>query len=221
MPRPDDGTRPPRHAFVRLAEGWQRQLRTPLPDSDRQRIEAWRLTARPLVVARGEPADAADVVRLGLALPDKTRLGFGVTTAAVIGVRPPPTLDEVMTAAPPSWTEALRSAVAIGRHHQVTVGVYGSLAWQALTGLAYLRAGSDVDLLLMASQWGALMDVSAALAAVDGSPRLDGEALLPDGAAVAWRELAGVPTRLLLKGRAGICLARFTDVRAQFIARAA
>lgn len=221
MPRPDDGTRPPRHAFVRLVDGWQRRLRTPLPQAEQACIEQWRAAGHPFVVARGEAADAADVVRLGLALPDRTRLGFAVASAAVAGVQPPPPLDAVMPAAPPSWTETLRSAAAIGRHHQVTIGVYGSLAWQALTGLAYLRSGSDVDLLLMASRWGALMDVIAALAAVDGPPRLDGEALLPDGAAVAWRELAGAPERLLLKGRSGICLARFTEVRAQFIARAA
>ena len=161
------------------------------------------------------------MVRLGLALPDKTRLGFGVTTPAMIEVRPPPTLGEVMPAALPPWAEALRTVDAIARHRHVTVGVYGSLAWQALTGLAYLRAGSDVDLLLTTSQWGALMDVITALAAVESPPRLDGEALLPDSAAVAWRELAGAPERLLVKGRTGVRLVRHADVRGQFMARAA
>lgn len=209
-----------RHAFVRLAGEWHRRLRGPLPEADRTRIEQWRSAGRPFVVARGEAVDGEEMIRLGLALPDKTRLGFSVATAAVAGVQPPPALDEAMAAAPPSWMETLRCVAAIARHHRVIVGVYGSLAWQALTGLAYLRSASDVDLLLGTRRWGDLMDVISALAALDGPPRLDGEAVLPDGAAVAWRELANAPGRLLIKSRAGICLAAYVDVRAQFIARA-
>ncbi|MFO1145171.1 MAG: malonate decarboxylase holo-[acyl-carrier-protein] synthase [Rhodospirillales bacterium] len=221
MPPPDDSPCLARHAFVWLAKSWQRQLQTPLPQAYRARIESWRAAGYPFVVARGEPADGEAIVRLGLALPDKTRLGFGVTPTAVIGMRPPPTLDEVMPAALPAWTETLRRVDAIARHHRVTVAVYGSLAWQALTGFAYLRSASDVDLLLTATRWGDLMDTASALAVLDGPPRLDGEALLTDGAAVTWRELAAAPPRLLVKGRSSIRLVRYDDVRAQFMARAA
>lgn len=221
MPRPDAGGRPPRHAFVRLATDWPRQLRTPLPESDQARIAAWRAAGRPFVVARAAPGDDGGMLRLGLALPDRTRLGFGVAATAVAAVRPPPPLDDVTAAAPASWRERLQQAAAIACHHRVTVAVYGSLAWQALTGQAYLRPGSDIDLLLDARRWGDLMDITNVLAGFEGAPRLDGEALLPDGAAVAWRELAGAPERLLVKGPAGVDLVRYADVRGRFMARAA
>jgi len=68
----------------------------------------------------------------------------------------------------------------------------GSLAayWQYHTGLSYLTAVSDLDLLWRVPTDFALMPLLAGLAgADDGSPRLDGEIVFSDGVAINWREL--------------------------------
>ena len=173
------------------------------------------------MVARGQPGDEAGTLRLGLALPDKTRIGLNIATDAVASVRQPPCLADTFAAAPASWVETLAKVQAIAERHDVAVAVYGSLAWQALTGLAYVRPGSDVDLLLTSGRWTDLERVTVALAALSGAPRLDGEAILPGGAAVAWRELARAPVRLLVKDRASVYLAAYADVRSRFVQAAA
>ena len=69
-----------RHDWVRLGEDWERWLRTPLTAEDRDAVEGWRRRGLPLVVARRQPADAADDLRLGLSLPDKRRIGVHVAS---------------------------------------------------------------------------------------------------------------------------------------------
>lgn len=47
-------------------------------------------------------------------------------------------------------------------------------------------------------------------------PRLDGEVLLPDGGAVAWRELVARPARLMVKGPRDVSLRDYAAVAALF-----
>src|SRR3954447_17708746 len=80
---------------------------------------------------------------------------------------------------------------------------------------------SDVDLLFAPRGWGAVEELLAALGGLDGfgsadGPRLDGEILLPDGGAVAWRELASRPSKLLVKGPMDVTLRDRAAVAALF-----
>jgi phosphoribosyl-dephospho-CoA transferase len=79
--------------------------------------------------------------------------------------------------------------------------VFGGLLWQALTGLPYLSATSDLDLLWPGPVGPAFLDGLADLAA-QAPMRLDGEICLADGFAVNWRELqaAGPGDTVLAKG---------------------
>ena len=108
----------------------------------------------------------------------------------------------------PAW-RALTTALAACR---APARVYGSYGWQRLSGLRYLRAGSDLDL------WIAVDD--AAHADLVGSclqdfaaqrPRLDGELVFDDGSAVHWREWmawrTGQARNLLVKRVDGAALA--------------
>jgi phosphoribosyl-dephospho-CoA transferase len=72
------------------------------------------------------------------------------------------------------------------------VGVYGSLAWEALSGENYRHAESDIDLIIDIESMVQLDAMLAALQQTDGqlACRLDGEIRFPGGRAVAWRELA-------------------------------
>ena len=71
--------------------------------------------------------------------------------------------------------------------------VYGSVAFQALTGQAYLTAASDIDLLLAPRTLEQYRCALALLARHARALPLDGEILFPQGRAVAWKELLRVP----------------------------
>ena len=80
---------------------------------------------------------------------------------------------------------------------------------------------SDLDLLLSPTSWAAAVAVAALLATIDESvagPRLDGEIWNPDGVAVAWRELATRPQRVLTKSRTRVELVRSTSFAGSFAA---
>ena len=111
--------------------------------------------------------------------------------------------------APEAWWPVVDEVLALGRECRLVPNVFGSLLWQALTGLSYLGSGSDLDLL-----WPVSGRVDArflqGLARIEaGAPmRLDGEIVLPDRAGINWRELLDAPEggTVLCKGRESLAL---------------
>lgn len=214
---PPDLAHWPRHGWVRLGEGWADRLRSPLTAAELAEVADWCAAGRPLVIARGRPGDGTGELRLGLATPDKRRIGLHVAADAVAVRLEPLRLAEAVETAPEAWRPMLAELVRRAQDVGVMPAVYGSLAWQHRAGLGYVRPDSDIDLLFAPRdrwQLDGLLDLLAAVG--DGSPRLDGEILLPDGAAVAWRELAGRPARLLVKGPAEVSLRDLPSVLALF-----
>ncbi|PPJ40669.1 malonate decarboxylase holo-[acyl-carrier-protein] synthase, partial [Pseudoxanthomonas sp. KAs_5_3] len=64
-----------------------------------------------------------------------------------------------------------------------------SYGWQAISGLDHVRPGSDLDLSVCVDDMAHADAVAGSLQAFGTErPRLDGELLFGDGAAVAWRE---------------------------------
>ncbi|MBP2306524.1 malonate decarboxylase holo-[acyl-carrier-protein] synthase [Azospirillum melinis] len=207
----------PRHGWVRLGDGWVGHLRSPLASAERAEVADWCAAGRPLVIARRRSEDEVGELRLGLATPDKRRIGLHVAVEAVTGRLPPLPLAEAVDAAPALWRPMLTDLARRAEELGTAAAVYGSLAWQQRTGLPYVRPESDVDLLFApCDRWqlDRLLELLAELG--DGNPRLDGEILLPDGATVAWRELAGRPARLLVKGTAEVGLRDLASVLALF-----
>jgi phosphoribosyl-dephospho-CoA transferase len=100
--------------------------------------------------------------------------------------------------------------------------VYGSLAWQywsASSGTAYLTASSDVDLLFRPMSWGAVLKIVSVLERFERqhhAPRPDGEIVLPDGDAIAWREISNHPPKVLAKGMNSAGLRDMDSVRSVF-----
>lgn len=80
--------------------------------------------------------------------------------------------------------ELLRAAEDAGLNLQV----YGSWAWQAMTGLAYLQDGSDLDLLCTPSDAQQLTAAVRIFQRVQQAIPVDGEIVFPGARAVAWRE---------------------------------
>ena len=208
----DDGARrpPARHDLVWLAPSWQELLGSPLPPGAASRLADWFARGRPAVGCRRDPAGPPGVA-LGVSLPGpapRWRVGFTVAARAVAGRRAPPSLAEAIPSAPPPWhgplAELDRSAGALG----LAVSVYGSLAWQHVTGEAYVDHRSDVDLLLRPRTRAQLDGALALLARWDGRDglRVDGEIVVGDERAVAGRGPASGRPRVLVKTGTSVAL---------------
>lgn len=210
--------RPWRHRRVWLAPDLGPADLAGLGDpTDAQAVVDWAQAGRPFIGRAAQPGDGAGRLPLGLALPPqprKRRLSFSVAPAAVRLVSAPPALGDALAHLPARLREPAAQlesrAFALG----LPVHVFGSAFWQQASGLVYLTEHSDLDLLAcppsaaVARAWlEALAEVQAGSAA-----RLDGELQLPDGASVAWRELAAAPAQLLLKSDHGPALRELAAV---------
>ncbi|KVL49049.1 malonate decarboxylase holo-[acyl-carrier-protein] synthase [Burkholderia territorii] len=185
-----------RHTLVTLtAAGWRAACaRDPALAAD-PLVQAWAAHGWPLIVRRASPDEAdARCVPLGLPLPPsagKRRIALNVSADAVESVGPLPTLADVLVTAPDAWHATLRELDALGLRCGVQGRVFGSLAWQALTGERYVSASSDLDIVFPLPGAASLAVLLDGLAAIDARApmRIDGELVRDDGAGVNWREL--------------------------------
>ncbi|EPS1227724.1 malonate decarboxylase holo-[acyl-carrier-protein] synthase, partial [Burkholderia cenocepacia] len=121
----------------------------------------------------------------------KRRIALNAAAGALATIGPLPTLTDVLAAAPAAWHVPLHELAALGARCGVQGRVFGSLAWQALTGEPYLGASSDLDIVFRLPDPASLAPLLDGLAAIDARApmRIDGELLRADGAGVNWREL--------------------------------
>lgn len=201
-------------------------------DEARGLLAGWLQHGHPLIVTTQPAPSAASAncaarLRLGLALPPalgKRRLAFVVPHACVRALTPPPALADATPALPPAWQPTLAALLAAPALAPCTLRIYGSAAIQVSTGETCLGDHSDLDLLLSPPDWLSALDACTALecvAAAGLKPRLDGEIRNACGQAVAWRELAGLTTRLLVKEPAGARLLARSEFAAGFATESA
>ena len=178
-----------RHQLVRLSDdGWRSVCERPWEPAVHACFAHWAAHRLPLVVTQqAAQVVAAGEISLGLAAPlfsQRRRIALAVERRHIAAFDEFPNIDEFALGG--AWRRLCVSLLSLG----TTACVYGSHGWQRLSGLSYVHARSDVDL------WTAVADaehadaVAAVLAAFEDAqaPRLDGELLLPDGRAFAWRE---------------------------------
>lgn len=111
----------------------------------------WIATGRPFVATRQEPTSQTQGRKLALCRPRSDaprRVALEVDITAILKWQEPVPLHQARAAAPVGWQPILQEIDRVGADLGLTFRVFGSLAWQALTGLPYLHAASDVDLLL-------------------------------------------------------------------------
>lgn len=196
---------PPRHHWVWLTQDWRGRLLAPPVAAAAEHAETWRSAGRPFIVASRAGGDDRHSVRLGLATPDKRRHAFHIGCQAIVRMAPPPALDgRLVKIAPIDWAPVLRRVAEDGGRAGFLISAFGSLAWTARSGVRFVREDSDADLLFQAAPSAAGRTFYRFLEACaeHDLPRLDGELILDDGQAVAWRELARRPDELIVK-RAG------------------
>ena len=113
-------------------------------------IRRWITMGRPLVATRRRAVTPSDHFDLGLPLPPsqgRLRIALYAPAAAVREVRAAPSLQRVVDAAPLGWQGPLRTLEGAAGAAGIGFRVFGSLAWQYLTGEPYVSDRSDVDLL--------------------------------------------------------------------------
>lgn len=188
---------PPRHGLVWLAApGWEQVQAgaTAEPVPVREALARWRAADWPLVVRRRVPAMAAADLALGIALPPHAVTGAKPRIATIVDLAharrfdPPLPLAAVLKVAPAHWRAALLALHLESLDALPALRVYGSLAWQAITGMGYLGSSSDIDLLVAPATRGELDVCLEWLRRYGAILPLDGEIVFPSGAAVAWKE---------------------------------
>jgi phosphoribosyl-dephospho-CoA transferase len=193
-----------RHDMIAVSPvAWRSLLNTSGDLAGEPLVAGWVDRGWPLVARRAAP-DEADGLPLGLPLPPvagKRRLALLMQPGAVVSSTAPPKLTAAFDVAPEIWKPTLGGVLGLGVRYGAEVRVFGSLAWRMLTGLDYLTASSDLDLLLPLPRAGDLAGLIAGLAAIEGSApmRLDGELVREDGAAVNWREIHAGAREVLVK----------------------
>jgi phosphoribosyl-dephospho-CoA transferase len=169
----------------------------------------WIDQGRPLVAARQVVDD--ERVLLGLSLPlthDRKRLSIYVDRSSVAAVCAPLTAEQCLCRLPAAAADVLRQLEDEIRGCGVRLGIFGSLAWEVVSGEACRHAGSDIDVICDVVDRRQYEIALAALARAQSrlACRLDGELRLPDGKAVAWQELAQADCvagkKVLVKGEA-------------------
>ena len=227
---------PGRHTLVSVApEDWGRLLagwparRDLAPDAGAA-LDAWAARGWPAIVRRRAAGDPPDALPLGVPLPPalgRLRCALALPAGTAWGqVRTPPLLA-LRGTAPPAWHATIDAVLALGRAAGLAPRAFGSLLWQGVTGLSYLGAGSDLDLLWTVGDATDLDGLLEGLARIDaaGPVRLDGEIVLPDGAGVNWREFhrarAAPGGEVLAKTDAGLSLRDAAAPTAQIVVEAA
>jgi phosphoribosyl-dephospho-CoA transferase len=136
----------------------------------------------------------------------KQRIALQVYFADIASLAPLPSVSDVIGVAPHNWRASLRRLIQLAQHYHVRCGVFGSLAWQRLTGLGYLGPDSDLDLLWSLPHRTHITEFLARVAEIESHApmRIDGEITREDGAGVNWRELHAGASELALKSWAGV-----------------
>lgn len=198
-----------RHAFVYCTpERLSEQTVLAANQDDYAIVTEWICADRPLIARARREQDAPNWIAIGLPLPldrGKKRIALTVNPSLVRSVKPPPLLNDAIDTLPSLWRERIGKLCADLAAHAESVRVVGSLAWQHLTGEAYLHPESDIDVVIHATGIDRLRTLLQILANSDLSPgpRIDGEIVAPGGAAVSWRELLGSARDILVKDIGG------------------
>lgn len=181
-----------RHRLVWLSDAGWHELLSQAPDvPSRPCLAHWAREHLPLVVTRQPPDDAR--LAVGLAMPTRwgrRKLALRVAREHLLYSGGFPAAADIAPLLPAAARLPWRALCAELSLLGVSPRVHGSHGWQKLTGLRYLRPASDIDLHIpvdsdtLADRIATLLQLGTGTA----GPRIDGELLFPDGAAIAWRE---------------------------------
>lgn len=205
----------PRHSLVWLSPKAWDKARRDLPAHHQSRLDFWQHGYWPAIARRADADLPEATICVGVPLPsdlpdgEKIRIALQVSQDDVIRISQPLQIDAVVVAAPSAW-QLLEELAAQSKRADIALHVYGSLAMQALTGLPYVTAGSDIDVLFYPTSWTQLQQGLAMLEDFSAGLPLDGEIIFPSGQAVSWKEWGRVAmqpgARVLVKQQQAVSL---------------
>jgi phosphoribosyl-dephospho-CoA transferase len=171
-------------------------------------LKRWAAQQWPLIVRRPLPEETGGVP-VGLPLPPsagKQRIALQVQCAEIASVVPLPSLLDVIRVTPQGWRSAVSQLAALAQLHQVRCSVFGSVAWQRLTGFDYLGPESDLDVVWSLPHRTRITEFLTRVAEIEAHApmRIDGELTRADGAGVNWRELYAGASEVALKSWTGV-----------------
>lgn len=189
-----------RHDLLRIRpDGWAQVVAGSacvqlLADEPGRLVRGWAERGWPVIVRRRTPEESGVGIAVGLPLPPacgKLRLAFFIPPELVAETVAAVSLREEQVSIPANWLPQVTALSVLGERLALPPTVYGGLLWQHLTGLPYLHAGSDLDLLWPTPSGAVLPRLLDGLARLDaaGPVRVDGEITLASGCGVNWREL--------------------------------
>lgn len=157
-------------------------------------LQRWADNDWPLVVRRSDVGYEVETIAVGLALPPaahggkKIRIPLSVHPTDIARHEAPLPFTGAVSALPAVWQQGFTALSHDVTAAQLEFRLYGSLALQAMTGLPYLTATSDIDVLFYPSTHAQLQEGLQLLTNYAQSLPLDGEIVFPSGHAVAWKE---------------------------------
>jgi phosphoribosyl-dephospho-CoA transferase len=187
----------------------------------RAAIDLWSTRGWPLIVRRREDRESSSdtAIAIGLSLPpslDKKRWGFFLSRDDIAAHAPPLALEEVIGRLPATRRRMLAPLARAAARERIALRIFGSVAWQAETGLDYWHDDSDLDLIAAPKSHADLRSTIALLERAQErvAMRLDGEIVFPGGDAVAWREwaYASKTRRVLAKNMTRVALVSRSDL---------
>jgi phosphoribosyl-dephospho-CoA transferase len=203
-----------RHQLALLsADGWADVLQRDWDEEALACLRHWAQARLPLVVTRQSGAEEG--IALGLPAPTawgRRRLALRVRHRQIACFDEFPNAADILALLPRNaraqWRLLMASLAACG----VRPRVHGSYGWQRLSGLPYVRAGSDIDLWIAVDGAGVADRVAMHMKDFAAARlRLDCELVFGDGSAAHWREWmawrAGQCRSLLVKRMDGAMLA--------------
>jgi phosphoribosyl-dephospho-CoA transferase len=211
LPAPRSNQKLQRHQLVRvLPAAWDALLASRADLANEPLLRDWARRGWPLIVRRPSPGDGAGLP-LGLPLPPsagKRRIAVQMRAEDIVASERLPTLADCFDTAPFAWQPCMQQLVALAKKDGVQARVFGSLAWQRLTGLEYLSPRSDLDIIWTLPGLDVIHMFLADLAEIESyaTMRLDGELVRADGAGVNWRELHAAASELVLKTATDVTL---------------
>jgi triphosphoribosyl-dephospho-CoA synthase len=167
-------------------------------------IEKWLESGQPVIVCRPGIAVGGESVHCGIPLPPKQgkkRISFTAPMNSITHRAGLPELEKCMGLLPESRQLQLSEFLDSCREINFSPEVFGSLAWQHLTGLDYLHEESDIDLRFRIKNSMDLERLSVMLRRfLQFCDKLcDIELELWNGMAVSWREFINDSPQLMIK----------------------
>jgi hypothetical protein len=155
-------------------------------------------------VARNQPDDPPQTIRLGLSLPSKIRHSIQLSIDAIDKVSPPHSLLDIVEKIPPAFKNKLLLI-----HHQFGDKLRMGINYYYTQDKAYLTDQSDIDLIfyiVSQSDLESLMSFLNHSKSLSQHPGLDGEICLKNGYSFSWKEYTRPTKKILIKTHSFVSL---------------